>query len=55
MKRAALKRQVGQANMAMTWEQYQRGKYEEDYKKICKRSNYDLDPVYTEPIENKLD
>ena len=45
MKRESMRKQVGTRNMKVTWEQYQREKYGKDYKTICKKKSYELDPI----------
>ena len=45
MKRESMRKQVGTRNMEITWEQYQREKYGKDYKAICKKKSYELDPI----------
>lgn len=55
MKRNSMRRQVGQGNMQITWEQSQREKYGDNYKQFCKKSagQYLLDPMFVEEEEKQ--
>lgn len=55
IKRKGLRKQVGQKNMQLVWEQAQREKYGDEYKGTCKKSahKYLLDPLYKEDKQEK--